>query len=189
MHSECFSNLINCKVVGLGNCIGKEFLQKAWLYSDLCSRPSLEFPSNYLFSYSTATKGPQPGALWITWSVPKSGPTSSTSASTSDSYVDTRERYTDFIVYDRENAMNINVSEVKLVDDIPLESQHNEQMLGLWKRYQKFMLGFEAYGFQVRPKILVLKKKRITPVLHEGTMFKRGRRLKRFAKIDYIVPH
>ena len=55
--------------------------------------------------------------------------------------------------------MNINVSEVKLVDDIPLESQHNEQMLGLWKRHQKVMLGFEAYGFQVRPKILVLKKK------------------------------
>ena len=39
-----------CKVVGLGNCIGKEFLQKAWLYSDLCSQPSLEFPSNFLFS-------------------------------------------------------------------------------------------------------------------------------------------
>ena len=55
--------------------------------------------------------------------------------------------------------MNINVSEVKLVDDIPLESQHK---LGLWKRHQKVMLGFEAYGFKVRPKILVLKKKRIT---------------------------
>ena len=54
--------------------------------------------------------------------------------------------------------MNINVSEVKLVDDILLESQHNEQMLGLWKRHKKVMLGFEAYGFQVRPKILVLKK-------------------------------
>ena len=119
---------------------------------------NLAIPPNFLYSYSTSTKGPQPGALCIKWSIPKKGPVSSVSGTT-DRIVLLRERCADFIVYDRHIAINIHVAEVKVSEEPSIESEHNEQMLGLWKSSQKVMRVFEAYNFNVRPKILVLQKK------------------------------
>ena len=41
-------------------------------------------------------------------------------------------------------------------EDSAIESQNNEQMLGLWKGSQQVMLGLEVYCNSVRPKILLL---------------------------------
>ena len=76
-------------------------------------------------------------------------------------------------VYDRHNAINIHVAEVKVSEEPSIEFEHNEQMLGLWKSSQKVMRGFEAYNFNVRPTILVLQKNVFAHVIHEGNRLER----------------
>ena len=55
-------------------------------------------------------------------------------------------------------SINVCVTEVKEVEGAAIESQHNEQMLGLWRHNQQVMLGLEVSGMFVRPKILLLKE-------------------------------
>ena len=50
--------------------------------------------------------------------------------------------------------MNVIVTEVKQDQESAVESQHNEQMVGLWRERQRLMLGFEFSGHSVRPKVL-----------------------------------
>ena len=64
------------------------------------------------------------------------------------------ERYADFVVYDRINCINTVVAEVKQDEMETAETQHNEQMVGLWSVGQITMFGLEFKSTSVVPKIL-----------------------------------
>ena len=66
-----------------------------------------------------------------------------------------RKRYADCIIHDTCTALNVAIIEVKLDEHAAVELQNNEQMLGLWKEHQCAILGLEARGHTVQPKILL----------------------------------
>ena len=68
------------------------------------------------------------------------------------------ERYAGFVIYDKINCINPVVAEIKQDETAAAESQHNEQMVGLWNVRQIAMLGlqFQADSDSLRPKILAL---------------------------------
>jgi hypothetical protein len=129
--------------IGLYNCVGKYFLDAVGQYVDLCTRLDSTTPSHFLYTHNTSTGSPQPGALYIKWSLQSKG-------------VKTNERYADNITYDKHNFMNVIVSKVEEDEESAIEAQNNEQMFGLWKGSQQAMLGLEAQGHTVRPKVLSL---------------------------------
>lgn len=134
--------------IGLYNCVGKNFLDVVGSYVDLCTCLDVTKPSCFLFIHNTSTGSPQPGALYIKWSL-------STTTERKRKVI-TRERYSDHIAYSTINSINVIVSEVKESEDTAVEAQNNEQMLGLWKGSQQAMLGLEVQGHTVRPKVLCL---------------------------------
>ena len=136
--------------VGLFNAVGKEFLDSAWEYLDLCQSSS----SKFKYLHNTAKGKSEPGAMFVKWSLPQREFRSSTD--TDSRKVLTNERYADHIVYDKVDIINVCVLEVKEKTESPIEAQNNEQMLGLWKGSQQVMLGLEVNGYSVRPKILAL---------------------------------
>ena len=141
--------------IGLYNAVGKNFLDAAWEYMDLC-QTTLNKQSKFAYLHNTSTGEPQPGAMFIKWSIPKRR---SRKTSVGDRKTLSFERYADHVVYDKVTALNVSVSEVKENKESAVEAQNNEQMLGLWKGPQKVMLGQELRGTRVRPKILALKMK------------------------------
>ena len=112
--------------------------------------------SQFLYLYSTSTGAVQPGAMYVKWSLPKRVLKSTGPAAGELRIIKLNERYADHVVYDGVNIINVNVSEVEESEDSAIESQNNEQMLGLWRGSQQVMLGLEVYSNRVRPKILLL---------------------------------
>ena len=152
---KLFNAYERAMAIGLYNCVGKEFLDAAGEYVDLCTRVDVtpRTSSQFLYLHNTSTGGPQPGAAYINWSVPKR---EKSGGSTRNIMV--RERYAGSVTYDKINIVNVIVGEVKESEDSAIESQNNEQMLRLWKGSQQAMLGLEARGRYVRPKVLSLYK-------------------------------
>ncbi len=149
-YREFFSNYKNALSLGLYNCLGKEFLKSACQYTGLCHLNGHEI-CLLLFRYSTSIGDYQPGALSIKWSV--SDRSSSTDRKKPPSV---KDKYADFVALDGADNIHVIVAEVKKNVTMPIESQNNEQMLGLWSRNQKAMLGLELQGVTVRPKVLLL---------------------------------
>ena len=120
--------------IGLYNCVGKEFLDAAGEYVDLCTRLDVtpRTSSQFLYLHNTSTGAPQPGAAYINWSLPKRELKSTSSAAVKRN-IKMNERYADNVTYDKINIINVIVSEVTESEDSAIESQNNEQMLGLWK--------------------------------------------------------
>ena len=141
--------------IGLYSCVGKEFLDATGEYIDLCTRLDVTTSSQFLYFHTTSTGGPQPGALYLRWSLP-CRELKATSSKVVKRQSTLNERYADNIVYDTTNTINVIVSEVKESEGSAIESQNNEQMLGLWKGSQQAMLGFDVQGHCVRPKVLCL---------------------------------
>ena len=82
-------------------------------------------PTHFFFLESTSKGPPQPGALYLTWKLPNE-------LRSSERFVwAKRERYADCVAYNRVNAMNVIVTEVKQDQESAEESQHNEHMVGL----------------------------------------------------------
>ena len=143
--------------MGLYSCVGKEFLDAVGEYVDLSTRRDVTATSQFLYLHNTSTGEPQPGALYIKWSVPTRELRSTSSAAVTRN-IKTNERYADNVTYDKITFINVMVSEVKESEDSGIEAQNNEQMLGLWKSSQQAMLGLEVYGHCVRPKVLSLNE-------------------------------
>ena len=149
----CFRSLYNAYVrvmtIGLCNCVGKQFLDALGQYADLCTRPDVTTPSSFMYLHNTSIGRVQPGAMYVNWLLTT---TSSTGVKK------TVERYADNVMYDKINHIYVIVGEVKDNATSSIESHNNEQMLGLWKGPQQAMLGLEARGSCVRPKVLLLYK-------------------------------
>ena len=139
--------------IGLFNAVGKEFLDSAWEYMDLC-QSSLANSSKFKYFHNTSKGESQPGAMFVKWSPPP--PPRDLRSGIDNRIIQTNERYADHVVYDKVNIINVNVSKVKENAESAIEAQNNEQMLGLWKGSQQVMLGLEVHGNSVRPKILAL---------------------------------
>ena len=154
---KLFNAYERAMAIGLYNCVGKEFLDAAGEYVDLCTRLDVtpRTSSQFLYLHNTSTGAPQPGAAYINWSLPKRE-LKSTSSAVVKRNIKMNERYAGNVTYDKINIINVIVSEVKESEDSAIESQNNEQMLGLWKGSQQAMLGLEARGHCVRPKVLSL---------------------------------
>ena len=102
--------------------------------------------------FSTATGPDQPGAMSIRWVT--SGSLNSRSGQPK-LLTTVLDRYSDVVVYDIVNQVTLVVVEIKSTE-VASQSQHNEQMGGLWDRRQRAMLGFELCGPNIaRPKVLV----------------------------------
>lgn len=158
LFKQFYNSYETAMIVGPYTCIGKQFLDNAWAYASLCCDDDMT-ESNFLFLHNTLKGGPQPGAMYIRWCLPKK-PLKSTRPA--EQYIKVNERYADNIVYDKINTVNVNVSEVKEnEDDDKSISQNNEQMLGLWRPSQKVMLGLELCGTIVRPKVLLLQEEKL----------------------------
>ena len=125
--------------IGLFNAVGKEFLDSAWEYMDLC-QSSLANSSKFKYLHNTSKGESQPGAMFVKWSFPPRDLRSGID----NRIIQTNERYADQVVYDKVNIINVNVSEVKENAESAIEAQNNEQMLGLWKGSQQVMLGLEV---------------------------------------------
>ena len=156
LFKKFFNTYTRAMIIGLYNCVGKQFLEAAWEYADLCSRHDVTTSSQFLYLYSTSTGPLQPGAMYVKWSLPKMVLKSTGPAAGELRIIKLNERYADHVAYDRVNIINVNVSEVEESEDSAIESQNNEQMLGLWRGSQQVMLGLEVYSNRVRPKILLL---------------------------------
>lgn len=117
------------------NSVEKQFLDAAWEYANLCSHHDATTSCQFLFLPTTSTGGPQHGTMYVKWSLPKK------ELKSTGPIIKLNERYADHVVYDRVNVINVNVSEVKESEDYAIESQKNEQMLGLWRDSQHVMLG------------------------------------------------
>jgi hypothetical protein len=76
-------------------------------------------------------------------------------------------RFSDVSTYDHEKEMYIIVGEVKSVEDVAL-SQNLEQMMGLWRAKQKFMLGWTINPANVCARLLVRQDNDIT--LYNATL-------------------
>ena len=119
IHFKQFFNIYNtARIIGLYNCVGKRFLDVAWEYADLCSRDDVTTSSQFLYLHNTSTGAIQPGAMYVKWSLPKrvlksTGPELR--------LIKLNERYADHVAYDRVNAINVTVSEVKQSDDFAIE--------------------------------------------------------------------
>lgn len=137
--------------VGLYNCVGKYFLERFSEFLDLCTRVDVNMASKFLHVHNTSTGAPQPGAFVVKWSIPKRVNLSGGQRSEIP-----KERYADNVTYDKLTYINVITSEVKENEDSAIEAQNNEQIVGLWKHSQQAMLGLEARGFTVRPKVLCL---------------------------------
>lgn len=95
-----------------------------------------------------------------------------------------RERYyADHVIYDRNTFINVVVSEVKESAESAIEAQNNEQMLGLWKKSQQAMLGIEARGQILTPKILYLKDENLTMCYLKSLDIGLGSDLQKLAKL------
>lgn len=120
--------------IGLYNAIGKDFMTLAWDYVDLCSRLDLRQSSQFLCKSNTAKGSPQLGQV----------PKRQLKSSSGISHITlSNERYAD----------HVSVTEVKESQEAAIVSQHNEQMVGLWRSGQQVMLGIEASGKCMRPKV------------------------------------
>ena len=131
-------------VIGFHNCNGKLFIKALGnyvigiLYSD----------DQYMSLLSTSSGGTQPGAGYVTWSLPPKK-TRTTPSNTGDVYEQV-ERYADNVLYDKKNEIYVAVIEVKVEGEDPSTAQNNEQMIALWRRGQKAMLGIEISTDTVR---------------------------------------
>ena len=173
--------LVNYKsamAVGLYNCVGKYFLDGISTFADLCTRANITQGSNFMCRHNTSTGSPQPGAFWVKWSIPKKGNLTEGSRS-----IVQRERYADHIIYDRSTSINVVVGEVKESAESAIEAQNNEQMLGLWKPSQQAMLGIEAHGQILRPKILYLNGGKFTMCYLKSLELGLGSDLQKLAKL------
>ena len=137
----------NALRIGLYNCIGKEFLRAACEYVGMCHLESDKL-SRFQFRYCTSTGEYQPGALSITWSIPSKDIRSSSERKIVDSV---KDRYADFVAFDSVDGVHVIVAEVKADATAPIESQNNEEMIGLWTSKQTAMLGLEVQGITARP--------------------------------------
>ena len=164
--------------VGLYNCVGKYFLDGISTYADLCTRANVAVGSYFMCRHSTSTGSPQPGAFWVKWSIPKNLTEGEENRSTVQ-----RERYADHVIYDRNTSINVVVSEVKENPESALEAQNNEQMLGLWKKSQQAMLGFEAKGQILRPKILYFDGEEFSMCYFKSLELGRGSDLQKLARL------
>ena len=158
LYKEFFNAYRRALVIGVYSCVGKDFVDAAWKYADLCTRLVVTDTSRFLSKYSTAKGAPQPGACFIKWSLPREMLKSSY---TSGRVILSRERYADHVTYDKLSIINVSVTELKENEESPIESQNNEQMIGLWRSSQQVMLGMEVRGKYVKPKILLLTNERL----------------------------
>ena len=138
---------------GLYNCIGKDFLRISAMYIKHCFIDTNKLMNIWCLS-STAKGKFQPGALFLNWSLPKR-PLRANDENLR--YTIPHEKYADNVVYDSEKKVNIVVCEVKVDADAPVEPQHIEQMVGLWKGNQRAMLGLQLGGKIVVPKVVLLE--------------------------------
>lgn len=144
LFKKLYESYLAAKAVGLFNCVGKTFIDNLGAFLDLCCSNMISHSSQFMYKHSTSTPGEaQPGAFNVKWSLKGKLPFK-------------RERYSDNVIYDKVNVINVCNSEVKESPEVAIESQHNEQMIGLWKPSQKAMLGFEAQDQTLRPKVLTL---------------------------------
>lgn len=176
--NNCLLNYKSAMEVGLYNCVGKYFLESISTLADLCTQADVTKGSNFMCRHNTSTGSPQPGAFWIKWSIPRK--VNCTEGSIS---IVQRERYADSIVYDRNTSINVVVAEVKESAESAIEAQNNEQMLGLWRPSQRAMLGIEAQGQILRPKILYLNGGRFTMCFLKSLELGLGNDMQKLAKL------
>ena len=140
--------------VGFSNAAGKGFVVALVHFLKLVDTCS---PFKCLFS--TATGPDQPGAMSIRWVT--SGSLNSRSGPPK-LLTTVRDRYSDVVVYDIVNQVTLVVVEIKPTEEDASQSQHNEEMGGLWDRRQRAMLGFELCGPNLaRPKVLIQQEGRL----------------------------
>lgn len=160
--------------------MGKHFLDNISIFADLCTQLDVTRRSMFLHTHNTSKGAPQPGAFWVKWSLPKKVNLSQGGHLRS---IIPRERYADNIVYDRNTFINVLVAEVKESEESAIEAQNNEQMLGLWKPSQQVMLGIEAQGQILRPKVLYSIGGKLTMYYLKDLHLDNGDDLMMFAKL------
>lgn len=159
------------RAVGFVNCCGKDFFKSLCEFTDFCCPRK-----NHKYLQNTSKGESQPGAFYIMWSLPQRELSGSHSELV---VVDVKERYADGVAYNTENFISEVVTEIKREDSADsrdeksptrdensptrdenkptsAESQHNEQMIGLWRDDQQAMLGLKFYTDSVVPKVLLL---------------------------------
>jgi len=132
--------------VGCYNEPGKHFVCQFAEFM-LCCRNDMRFTA----LRSSATGASQPEALFVVWETNHP----QLRQSSDDPILSPVEQYADYVVYDTHTEENVVIIEVKTDPDVAVESQNNEQMVGLWGDEQAVMLGLEVKGSIVTPKVLL----------------------------------
>ena len=95
----------------------------------------------------------QPGSSKITHTVLRPNTRQSQNATSSS----TAERVADFVVYDHSANIYTIVGEIEC-DDSPGEQQNIEQMVGVWRKNQRAMLGFTCNKEAVHLRVLLAEE-------------------------------
>ena len=94
----------------------------------------------------------QPGSANITHTIPK--PCTSQSEVSSTTTSSSTEKVSDFVVFDHSTKIYTIVGEIECDND-EAEQQNIEQMLGVWRKHQRAMLGFTCNKTFVLPRVLM----------------------------------
>ena len=94
----------------------------------------------------------QPGSANITHTIPK--PCTRQSEASSTTISSSTEKVSDFVVFDHSAMIYTIVGEIKCDND-EAEQQNIQQMLGVWRKHQRAMLGFTCNETFVLPRVLM----------------------------------
>jgi len=108
----------------------------------------------YVLYISTNPHGDcQPGSANITHTIPRPCTRQSEEASSTTTSSST-EKVSDFVVFDHSAMIYSIVGEIKCDSD-EAEQQNIEEMLGIWRKHQRAMLGFTCNKTFVLPRVLM----------------------------------
>ena len=156
---------IQAKVNRFDNASGKFFMHGLMTF---CCWVDFE-KQKYVHHGTNSSGEEQPGCSQLTLKTPKSVNDRSTSRSTStpstpastptpepgDSYEnECHSHYADQVYWDSRRNLYTIVGEIKSVADYPAENQNIEQMVGLFRSYQNYMLGYIVKPDTIQFRIL-----------------------------------